>query len=99
MKAVHYRWQGADCTWYASWMGNGLGVSALLVLAITVLWVLGGLDRAQQPALLPVAWAAFVSLALVGVIGFRYFTPFIGIAFSLVALLAGVAAAGWTVAR
>jgi hypothetical protein len=98
MRSLHFRWQGADCTWYGFWMGNGLAVSALLLLAVTVLWVLGGLQPGVRRAVLAVAWAAFGSLALLCVLGFQYFTPRIGTAFGVTALLAGVAALRWSLA-
>lgn len=91
MKSVHFMWRGTDSTWYNFWMGNGLGVSALLLLAIVVLWTLGGLGADARRATLPIAWTALVSLILLTVCGFRYFSPVVGGAFGLVALLAGIA--------
>lgn len=90
MKSVHFTWQGADTTWYNFWMGNGLGVSALLLLAIVVLWTLGGLARGERRAALPIAWTAVVSLILVMACGFLFFSPFVGSVFGAVALLAGI---------
>jgi hypothetical protein len=98
MKAVHFRWQGSSCSWHDFLMGNGFGVSALLVLAVVVLWVLGGLPPEARGPALPIAWAAFVSVALLAAIGFRYFAPPVGAVFGLVALLIGVAALRWTLA-
>jgi hypothetical protein len=95
MKATHFKWQGADCTWFNFWMGNGLGVSALLVLAVVVLWVLGGLAPGERAAMRPVAWAVFGSLALLAIFGFRYFTPMIGAVFGVIAMLTGIAAVTW----
>jgi hypothetical protein len=91
MKAVHFKWRGADCTWYGFWMGNGLGVSALIILAIAVLWFLGGAGSSGFQALKPIAWAAFVSLSLLAAVGFMYFPLRIGVVFALIALLTGVA--------
>lgn len=91
MKAVHFKWRGADCTWYDFWMGNGLGVSALIILAIAVLWVLGGAGSAGIQALKSIAWAAFVSLGLLAAVGFVYFPVRIGVVFALIALLTGIA--------
>jgi hypothetical protein len=91
MKSVHFRWQGADTTWFKFWLGNGLCVSALFVPAIVALWVLGGLDAIQRHALLPIAWAAFASIALVALLGFRYFGPRAGVGFSVIAILIAVA--------
>lgn len=91
MKAVRFKWRGADCTWYGFWMGNGLGVSALIILAIAVLWVLGGAGSSDIQTLRPIAWAAFASLALLAALGFVYFPKRIGLVFALIALLTGVA--------
>ena len=98
MKEVPFTWRGAKCTWYGFWMGNGLGVSALLIPVITVLWVLGGLDLVQIRAVLPIAWATFLGLALLAFLGFKYFVTRIGLVFALIALLTGIAAVLSTVA-
>lgn len=92
MKSVHFNWRGTNSSWYKFWMGNGLGVSALLLLAIANLWVLGGLDPAGIRPLLALAWVTFVSLALLSILGFEYFSPIIGSIFGLIALLTGIAA-------
>jgi hypothetical protein len=92
MKSVHFTWRGADCTWFGFWLGNGLAVSALLLLAITVLWVLGGLAPNQLAAVLPIAWAAFVCLVLLSVLGLKYFATRVGVGFGVIAALTGVAA-------
>lgn len=75
-------------------MGNGLGVTALTILATVVLWVLGGLNPEQMKVLLSVAWTAFASLACLSALGFRYFVRRIGVAFGLIALLVGIATPG-----
>jgi hypothetical protein len=93
MRSVHFTWRGANSSWYAWWLGNGLGVSCLLILGIAVLWFLGGLAPDQRHAAQPLAWAAFASLALLGVTGIKYFGARIGGIFTLIALLTGVAAA------
>jgi|SRR5579883_530333 len=90
MRAVHFAWRGADSTWFDWWMGNGLGVSSLLLLAIAVLWSLGARDRRPPVA---IAWAAFVSIGLLSVCGYRYFGGRIGSVFGLIALLTGIATA------
>ena len=81
MKSVHFNWRGADSTWYAFWMGNGLGVSALLLIAT------------HQQVTLPIAWATFVSLASLAALGFKYFPARIGAVFAVIALLTGIGAA------
>ncbi len=87
MKSTHFTWRGADSTWYAWWLGNGLSVTALLVLAVTALWFLGGLEPSQRRLALPLAWAASVSLTGLSVLSFLYFANPIGAVFGLIALL------------
>jgi hypothetical protein len=77
-------------------MGNGLSASALLVLGVAVLWFLGGAAPAQQRELLPLAWAAFASLALLAIVCVKYFPAAIAAMFGLIALLSGIAALRWT---
>jgi len=91
MKSVHFKWQGADTTWFRFWLGNGLCVSAAFLVPIVVLWVLGGLDATQRHVALPIAWATFVSVALTSLLGFRYFGPRAGVGFGVIAILTGVA--------
>ena len=90
MQSVHFKWQGADATWFRFWLGNGLCVSAALLVPIVVLWVLGGLDATQRQVTLPIAWATFVSLALTSLLGFKYFGPRAGVGFGLIAILTGI---------
>jgi hypothetical protein len=92
MKSVRFRWNGADSSWYGFWMGNGLSVTALLVLAVAVLWILGGLSPDAAQSMLPLAWAAFASLSLLGVVALRYFGAMVGGGFVLIAVLSGIAA-------
>jgi hypothetical protein len=87
MRAVRFTWRGADSSWFDWWMGNGLGVSALLLLPIVVLWVLGG-DPAGRPLPPAIAWTTCASIGLLAAAGFRWFGARIGAAFALVALLA-----------
>jgi len=91
MKSVHFKWQGADTTWFSFWLGNGLCVSAALVVPILALWVLGGLDAALRQMTLPIAWAVFVSLVLTSLLGFKYFGPRAGVGFGVIAVLTGIA--------
>ena len=97
MRAVHFTWRGTDSNWFDWWMGNGLSVSSLLLLAIVVLWALGG-EKSGRQMPLSVAWAAFASLALLTVFGFGYFGARIGSAFALTAVLTGGAVVLSTIA-
>ena len=96
MRAVHFVWQGTETSWFDFWMGNALGVSALMLLAIVVLWVLGGLAEDQRRTMLPVAWSLALTFVLLGANGFVYFGPIVGGAFSTIALLTMIAATRWT---
>lgn len=91
MKSVEFEWRGGKCTWFGFWMGNGLGVSALIVPVIAVLFTLGGTNAEQFQSVVGVAWATFFALAVLSVLGFKYFVPRIGIVFGLIAVLTGIA--------
>ena len=91
MKSVHFRWQGADTTWFGFWLGNGLCVTAFMVPVIVTLWVLGGLDASLRAATLPIAWGVFLGLALTSLLGFKYFGPRAGVGFGAVAILTAIA--------
>jgi hypothetical protein len=91
MKSVGFEWRGGKCTWFGFWMGNGLGVSALLIPVIVGLYTLGGLTADQIETLLPMAWAITISLAALSGLGFKYFAPRVGIVFGLIAILTGIA--------
>ncbi len=90
MKSVRFTWRGGNCSWFGFWLGNGLGVSALLIPVIAVVWTLGGLSPEQFQIFKPIAWATFVGLAALTALGFKYFVPRIGIVFGLIAVLVGI---------
>jgi hypothetical protein len=92
MRAVHFNWRGADSTWYAWWLGNGLGVSCLLILGVAVLWFLGGLTPEARHAVQPLVVATVLSLSLLAITGLKFFGARIGSVFSLIALLTLAAA-------
>jgi len=91
MKSVHFVWNGADCTWFGFFLGNGLSVTALLFLASVVLWTLGGLDASQFRLVWPIGFAIFMSLTATSWLGFKYFAAGIGIGLGVIALLTGIA--------
>lgn len=92
MKVTRFDWRGADCAWYGFWMGNGLGVSALLLPVIVALWSLGGTAAGAAGPLLPLAWTVTGSLALLAVIGVKCFAVRVGAVLGVVALLSGAGA-------
>jgi hypothetical protein len=93
MRAVRFDWRGASCTWYGFWMGNGLGVGALLLPVIVALWTLGGVAPGGAGPWLPLAWTLTLCLALLAVLGVRYFAVRVGVVFAIVAALSGIGAA------
>lgn len=92
MRSLRFMWRGGDSSWFNWWMGNGLGVSALMLPAIVTMWVLSGLSPEQLQPLLPVAWALFAAFAGLCYLGFKYFVARIGVVFGLIAALTGIAA-------
>ena len=40
MKAVHFAFNGSDCTWYGFWFGFGLTASLFLLLSAIIAWQL-----------------------------------------------------------
>jgi hypothetical protein len=92
MKAVRFDWRGASCTWFGFWMGNGLGVSALLLPVVVALWTLGGTPAGAAGPLLTIAWSVTAALALLAVIGVKYFAVRVGAVFGLVAALSAAGA-------
>src|SRR5262245_48131609 len=91
MKSVHFLWNGADCTWFGFFLGNGLCVTALLFAASVALWTLGGLDAGKLRLVWPISAATFISLAATTLLGFKYFATGIGVGFGVIAVLTGIA--------
>jgi hypothetical protein len=92
MRSTRFKWREGTTSWFNMWMGNGLGVTVLMVLATVVLWVLAGLPPDIVQTLLPIVWAVFLSFLSLSLLGFKYFVPRIGLVFGLIALLTGIAA-------
>jgi hypothetical protein len=91
MKSVHVDAMGARCTWWGFYLGFGYDVSIFFAFSAVLTWVLGGLARAEQRRLLPVAWALFLSYALTVPISIAWFFA-VPIVFSTaIALLLGYA--------
>jgi hypothetical protein len=92
MKTVRFAWNGAQCTWHGFWMGNGLGVSALLLPVVVALWTLGATAPGDAGPWLVLAWTLTLSLVLLTVLGVRYFAVRVGAVFGLVAALSAAGA-------
>lgn len=94
MRETRFTWNGADSSWYAWWLGNGLCVSALLVVPITTLYWAASVDGAMRAAAAPILITTAISLVGVSALAFRYFAVRIGAVFGLVTALAIVAVVG-----
>lgn len=89
MKAVRFEWRGGDCSWFGFWMGNGLGLGALLVLPVSTLWLLGAAEPGGAGPLLQLAVIVTAVVGILAALGVRYFAPRVGAVFGLVAALSG----------
>ena len=72
MKAVHFRFNGADCTYYGAHLGFGLLTSVFLLLSAALTWHLGRFPGGNA-ALRPVAWALFVAFVPTTLLSWWYF--------------------------
>ena len=75
MRAVHFRCQTSDCTWFGFYQGFGWLVSIFFLLSAAIAWVLGGLDRPTLRRLAPVAWALCLAHVAGAVLAFVWFFP------------------------
>jgi hypothetical protein len=79
MKAVHFNFNGSDCTWYGFWFALGLGVSAFLALSAVVSWRLDKIGAESWPAASVIAWALSAANAFNAYLSWRYFFAGAGI--------------------
>lgn len=73
MKAVHFDFNGSDCTYYGFWFGFGITVSVFLLLSAVIAWQLDKVPASAWPAVSVIAWALVVSHAVNAFIGWKYF--------------------------
>lgn len=92
MKAVHFNFNGADCTWYGFWFAFGLMTSVFLLLSAAVAWTLAGVSPAHWPVVAPIAWGLFVSHVCNAILSWNYFFAGPGVLSSVVAALVGIGA-------
>ena len=92
MKAVHFNFNGADCTWYGFWFAFGLRTSVFLVFSAIVAWQLDKVRPEQWPAVAIVAWAFVASHVGNAIVSWKYFFAGPGVLASLVAVLLGIGA-------
>jgi hypothetical protein len=92
MKAVHFNFNGADCTWYGFWFAFGLTTSVFLLFSGVIAWTLADVEPTRWSTLSPVAWALFISHVCNAVLGWGYFFAGPGILSTVIAALLGIGA-------
>ena len=93
MKTIHFNVNGSDRTYWDFFVGFGLFVTVLMVLASVVAWQFGGLPSGTLAAMRVSAWGFVVCFAVVAYLSWRYFF-IIPIVFSMAIFLC-LAAAAW----
>src|SRR5262249_33955742 len=73
MKAVHFNFNGSDCTWYGFWFGFGLMVSAFLLFSAIVAGQLDKVRPDHWPSVSVIAWALVASQLATALLSFKYF--------------------------
>jgi hypothetical protein len=73
MKATHFVFNGADCSWYGFWFGFGLTVSVFLLLVAAGALTLERVTPEAWPQVRPLAWALIAAMAANGIVAWRYF--------------------------
>ncbi len=92
MKAVHFDFNGADCTWYGFWFAFGLLTSVFLLFSAVAAWQLDKIEPAQWRAVSMIAWALVVSHVANAILSWKYFFAGPGVLATLVSILLGVGA-------
>lgn len=92
MKAVHFDFNGADCTWYGFWFAFGLMTSVFLLFSALVAWTLAGVSPNHWSMVAPIAWALFASHVCNAVLSWRYFFAGPGVFSTAIAALLGIGA-------
>jgi hypothetical protein len=92
MKAVHFNFNGADCTWYGFWFAFGLTASVFLLFSAAVSWTLASVTREHWASAAPIAWALFASHAFHAFLSWRYFFAGPGVFSTVITALLGVGA-------
>jgi hypothetical protein len=93
MHSIRFNINGFERTYWDFFVGFGLFVTALMVLAAIIAWQLGGLAPSALAAMRLSAWGFVVCFAVVAYLSWRYFFT-LPIGFSVTILLC-LAAAAW----
>jgi len=91
MRAVHFNFNGADCTYYGFWLGFGLTTSLFLLLSAVIAFSLSRVPETCWPSVAPIAWALVLSHAANTILAWRYFFAGPGVLSTLVTVLLAVA--------
>jgi hypothetical protein len=91
MKSIHVQAQSADCTWYGFYRGFGIFVSIYFVFSAFAAWRLGGMTEDDKAALMPFAWALFISHLAGAFVAFAYFFAVPMVFSTAIAALLGLA--------
>ena len=73
MKTVHFQANGSERTYWDFFVGFGLFVSVLMVLAAAFAWELGGLPAETLARMRISTWGFAVCFAFVAYLSWRYF--------------------------
>jgi hypothetical protein len=92
MKAAHFDFNGADCTWYGFWFAFGLMTSVFLLFSALVAWTLAGVSPSHWSMVAPIAWALFASHVCNAVLSWGYFFAGPGVLSTAIAALLGIGA-------
>jgi hypothetical protein len=93
MQTIHFNVNGAERTYWDFFVGFGLFVSVLMLLACIVAWQFGSLPAETLAGMRLSAWGFAICFAVVAYLSWRYFFIF-PIIFS-VAIFLCLAAAAW----
>ena len=93
MRSVHFNVNGFERTYWDFFVGFGLFVTALMVLASVVAWQLGGLPAETLARMRISAWAFVLCFAFVAFLSWSYFF-LVPVVFSI-AILACLTLAAW----
>lgn len=92
MKAVHFDFNGGDCTWYGFSMGFGLTASVLLLFSAVAAFSLARVTPGGWASVATIAWALFASHVANAALTWIYFFPGAATLASLIAVLLGAGA-------
>ncbi len=92
MKAVHFNFNGASCTWYGFWFAFGLTASIFLLLSALLAWKLDKVAAENWPVVSTIAWMLLACHVANAALSWAYFFTGAGILATIVAILLAVGA-------